>query len=172
MLLVLGFPSGPPAPRVCVCSHPSPHLRCEMAVRAAALAQARRAELLGAPALTSHHPTSCSGPAKNKRGLHCLRQETAGLPALSRRQHGKPTTYLPVHRPRALCTSPACSLEQVWIVPTVTGGFRASVGGFFQRVIASSARICPLRHHYLFFFGRTAYATPSEDRRDGLNCRR
>jgi hypothetical protein len=43
-------------------------------------------------------------------------------------------------------------LEQVWIVRNVTGGFLANAGGFFQRVIASSAGNCPLRHHYLFFF--------------------
>jgi hypothetical protein len=124
-LLVLGFPSDPPAPRVCVCSQPSPHLPCEMAVRAAALAHARTAELLDASVPTCTDQPPARGAAKNKRGLHCLRQETAGLPALPRQQH-------PVPRPRALGTSPACSLEQAWVVPNVTGSFRASAGDFFK----------------------------------------
>ena len=47
---------------------PSPPLRCEMAVRAAALAQARTAELLGVPAPASHQSTSCSGRCKKQTG--------------------------------------------------------------------------------------------------------
>jgi hypothetical protein len=38
------------------------------AVRAAALAQARTAELLGAPASTSHHSASCSGRRQKQTG--------------------------------------------------------------------------------------------------------
>ncbi len=105
--------------------------------------------VLSRPRHTIQRPVADA--AKNKWGLHCLRQETAGLPARSCRQHGKPTAYLPVHRPRAAGTSPACPFEQVWFRPTVPASFRASADEFFQRVIASSARIRPLRHHYFFF---------------------
>jgi hypothetical protein len=49
------------------------------------------------------------GAAKNKRGLHCLRLETAGLPALPRRQHG----------------------ERIWFSPTVRASFQAVAGEFF-----------------------------------------
>jgi len=71
---------------------PSPPLRCEMAVRAAALAQARTAELLGAPAPASHHSTPCSGRCQKQMGPALF------APGNSRAACAIPPAAWPTHR--------------------------------------------------------------------------